>query len=247
MQLFLVLYLYSNLKLLFYECIRWSQGSYQRQGGASSRKLYFHETKCTDLQKVCISCLWRPLGNSFLIWSDTIINETTLHFRQPSGKKIIVAKPSPTAVKSASEKTQRSAKLRSKQPKDLDKCSASRNTSSSKRVPPVTKQEVAIPGRQSVLMVTIKDKSIQVHLPSEGAPRSPTLSECKAIIKHQQDANQQQAQEVFCILKFFIFSRKLWQPHYSSLFELKMEIRLKLKYPTLVLCSFQNLKQIWRM
>ena len=64
MQLFLVLYLYSNLKLLFYECIRWSQGSYQRQGGASSRKLYFHETKCTDLQKVCISCLWRPLGNS---------------------------------------------------------------------------------------------------------------------------------------------------------------------------------------
>ena len=61
----------------------------------------------------------------------------------------------------------------------------------------VVRQDVPVPGKQSVVMVTInKDKSIRVHVPAETAPRSPTLSECKAIIKHQQDANEQQALEV---------------------------------------------------
>ena len=48
-----------------------------------------------------------------------------------------------------------------------------------------------------VLMVTFSgDSKIQVHIPSEEGPRSPTLSECNAIIKQQQETNLKQAQEV---------------------------------------------------
>ncbi|EDO31476.1 predicted protein [Nematostella vectensis] len=50
---------------------------------------------------------------------------------------------------------------------------------------------------QQVFMVTIrKDNSIEVHFPTESAPRSPTLSECKTIIKQQQEMNSKQAQEL---------------------------------------------------
>ena len=44
--------------------------------------------------------------------------------------------------------------------------------------------------------MTIKDKTVKVHMPSDSAPRSPTLVECKAIIKHQQETNKRQEQEV---------------------------------------------------
>ena len=57
-----------------------------------------------------------------------------------------------------------------------------------------------IPLGQSLLVVTIKDKTVKVHMPSDSAPRSPTLVECKAIIKHQQETNKRQEQEV-CITK----------------------------------------------
>jgi len=64
--------------------------------------------------------------------------------------------------------------------------------------PAATATNQGIPLGQSLLVVTIKDKTVKVHMPSDSAPRSPTLVECKAIIKHQQETNKKQEQEV-CI------------------------------------------------
>ena len=68
--------------------------------------------------------------------------------------------------------------------------------SATPQAPTATNQ--GIPLGQSLLLVTIKDKTVKVHMPSDSAPRSPTLVECKAIIKHQQETNKRQEQEV-CI------------------------------------------------
>ena len=62
--------------------------------------------------------------------------------------------------------------------------------------PGATPAKQGIPLGQSVLVVTIKDKTVKVHMPTDSAPRSPTLLECKAIIKHQQETNKRQEQEV---------------------------------------------------
>ena len=62
--------------------------------------------------------------------------------------------------------------------------------------PAPTATNQGIPLGQSLLVVTIKDKTVKVHMPSDSAPRSPTLVECKAIIKHQQETNKRQEQEV---------------------------------------------------
>lgn len=48
-----------------------------------------------------------------------------------------------------------------------------------------------------MIMVTLtKDQLIQVHVPSETGPRSPTLTECKTIIAEQHEVNYKQAREV---------------------------------------------------
>lgn len=62
--------------------------------------------------------------------------------------------------------------------------------------PAATATNQGIPLGQSLLVVTIKDKTVKVHMPSDSAPRSPTLVECKAIIKHQQETNKKQEQEL---------------------------------------------------
>lgn len=68
--------------------------------------------------------------------------------------------------------------------------------------PAATAAKQGIPSGQSLLVVTIKDKTVKVHMPTDSAPRSPTLVECKAIIKHQQETNKRQEQEVcLCTVK----------------------------------------------
>lgn len=62
--------------------------------------------------------------------------------------------------------------------------------------PAPTATNQGIPLGQSLLVVTIKDKTVKVHMPSDSAPRSPTLVECKAIIKHQSETNKRQEQEL---------------------------------------------------
>lgn len=61
-----------------------------------------------------------------------------------------------------------------------------------------TKQ--GVPTGKSLLVVTIKDKTVKVNMPTDSTPRSPTLVECKAIIKHQQETNKRQEQEVILYL-----------------------------------------------
>lgn len=61
---------------------------------------------------------------------------------------------------------------------------------------PTSPTKQGVPTGKSLLVVTVKDKNVKVHMPTDSTPRSPTLVECKAIIKHQQETNKRQEQEV---------------------------------------------------
>ena len=125
--------------------------------------------------------------------------------RQFSGKKIAKPTPPPSA-KNNSAKSRNSAKVKvaSKAPQQAE-C---RMDNAVLHAVPLSKQNVKsqMPPRRDglttpvVFMVTLSgDSKVKVHIPSETEPRSPTLSECNAIIKQQQETNYKQAQEVICI------------------------------------------------
>lgn len=123
-------------------------------------------------------------------------------FRHGSGKIPLAAKSTPSPPVSAKGpviKPKSSGKKKAKSYNRQEK-STSLNLNShhaltlSTTSPAPVKQ--GIPLGQSVLVVTVKDKHVKVHMPTDSAPRSPTLVECKAIIKHQQETNKRQEQEL---------------------------------------------------
>ena len=121
-------------------------------------------------------------------------------FRYGSGKKGVAHKATPTpplSAKSSNSKPKSSGRAKTKSHNSQDKQS---NLSSpyafSLNATPSPAAKQGIPLGQSLLVVTIKDKTVKVHMPTDSAPRSPTLVECKAIIKHQQETNKRQEQEV---------------------------------------------------
>ena len=119
----------------------------------------------------------------------------TLSFRSGSGKKGAAVKATPTPPLSAkSLNTKPKSSGRSKTKSQHSNLSSPYAFSLNSTPPSGVKQGVSV--GQSVLVVTIKDKTVKVHMPTDSAPRSPTLVECKAIIKHQQETNKRQEQEV---------------------------------------------------
>jgi len=120
--------------------------------------------------------------------------------RHGSGKMGVAVKATPTpplSGKSSTAKSKSSGRAKAKSQHSQEKHSnlSSPYAFSLNATPsPATKQ--VIPSGHSVLMVTVKDKTVKVHLPTDSAPRSPTLVECKAIIKHQQETNKKQEQEL---------------------------------------------------
>ena len=128
----------------------------------------------------------------------------TLSFRSGSGKKGAAVKATPTpplSAKSLNTKPKSSGRSKTKSQHSHEQHSnlSSPYAFSLNSTPPSgAKQGVSV--GQSVLVVTIKDKTVKVHMPTDSAPRSPTLVECKAIIKHQQETNKQQEQEVIKII-----------------------------------------------
>lgn len=129
-------------------------------------------------------------------------------YRHGSGKMGVAVKATPTpplSGKSSTTKSKSSGRAKAKSQHSQEKHSnlSSPYAFSLNGTPsPATKQ--VIPSGHSVLMVTVKDKTVKVHLPTDSAPRSPTLVECKAIIKHQQETNKKQEQEVNNILVIVI-------------------------------------------
>lgn len=122
--------------------------------------------------------------------------------RHGSGKMPLAAKSTPSPPISAKGpviKPKSSGKKKAKsynwqeKPTSLNSNSSHALTLSTTSPAPVKQ---GIPLGQSVLLVTIKDKHVKVHMPTDSAPRSPTLVECKAIIKHQQETNKRQEQEL---------------------------------------------------
>lgn len=128
-----------------------------------------------------------------------------LFFRYGSGKMGSTAKSTPTpplsangpATKPKSSGKKHKMKSNSQQQEKQSNLSSPYALSLSTTPPAVTAAaKQGIPLGQSLLVVTIKDKTVKVHMPTDSAPRSPTLVECKAIIKHQQETNKRQEQEV---------------------------------------------------
>ena len=126
----------------------------------------------------------------------------TLSFRSGSGKKGAAVKATPTpplSAKSLNTKPKSSSRSKTKSQhfsheQQHSNLSSPYAFSLNSTPPSGVKQGVCV--GQSVLVVTIKDKTVKVHMPTDSAPRSPTLVECKAIIKHQQETNKRQEQEV---------------------------------------------------
>lgn len=125
----------------------------------------------------------------------------TLSFRSGSGKKGVAVKAMPTpplSAKSLNTKPKSSGRSKTKSQdshgQQHSNLSSPYAFSLNSTPPSGVKQGVSV--GQSVLVVTIKDKTVKVHMPTDSAPRSPTLVECKAIIKHQQETNKRQEQEV---------------------------------------------------
>lgn len=120
--------------------------------------------------------------------------------RTGTGKKMVNGRaPStpPLSAKSANLQPKSSGRTKTKLQNSLEK----RPNLSSPYVfdlnttpSPPTKQ--GVPTGKSLLVVTIKDKTVKVNMPTDSTPRSPTLVECKAIIKHQQETNKRQEQEL---------------------------------------------------
>ena len=121
--------------------------------------------------------------------------------RDPSGKKNTTSTPPGSAKKPTnsigSGKSKFLTKARVKQHQKQEVTGAA-NTKDESSVPaPQSPIWSSIYGGQQMLMVTLmKDKTIQVHVPTENGPRSPTLAECKTIIVEQQETNHKQAREV---------------------------------------------------
>lgn len=125
----------------------------------------------------------------------------TLSFRSGSGKKGAAVKATPTpplSAKSLNTKPKSSGRSKTKSQHSHEQQHSNLSSpyafSLNSTPPSGVKQGVSV--GQSVLVVTIKDKTVKVHMPTDSAPRSPTLVECKAIIKHQQETNKRQEQEV---------------------------------------------------
>lgn len=124
-------------------------------------------------------------------------------FRYGSGKVGVTAKSTPTPpliAKGPNTKPKSSGKRNTKSQNQQEKQEKQSNLSSPyafalSATPPAAAKQ-GIPLGQSLLVVTIKDKHVKVHMPTDSAPRSPTLVECKAIIKHQHESNKRQEQEV---------------------------------------------------
>lgn len=140
-------------------------------------------------------------------------------FRYGSGKTGVIAKatPSPplsakgpsTKPKSSGRKHKTKSNNQQQQQEKHSNLSSPYAFTLSTTPPGGTPAKQGIPLGQSLLVVTIKDKTVKVHMPTDSAPRSPTLLECKAIIKHQQETNKRQEQEVsLCSSK--IKNTKLW-------------------------------------
>ena len=133
---------------------------------------------------------------------DCIIFCCILLSRHGSGKKAVAVKAAPTpplSAKSTNSKPKSSGKAKTKSQHSQEKHSnLSLPYAFSLNPTPSSpgKQVVPLGHSQSLLVVTIKEKTVKVHMPSDSAPRSPTLVECKAIIKHQQETNKRQEQEV---------------------------------------------------
>lgn len=129
----------------------------------------------------------------------------TLSFRSGSGKKGAAVKATPTpplSAKSLNTKPKSSGRSKTKSQHSHEQQHSNLSSpyafSLNSTPPSGVKQGVSV--GQSVLVVTIKDKTVKVHMPTDSAPRSPTLVECKAIIKHQQETNKRQEQEVIKII-----------------------------------------------
>jgi hypothetical protein len=127
--------------------------------------------------------------------------------RAPSGKEAVTCTlPSSgkkTETRHGSGKSNFLTKARTRQPqKDKQEATHSNTpvnsrTESIRYTTPQSPVWSAVHGGQQMLIVTLnKDKSMQVHEPTENGPRSPTLSECKTIIEEQQETNHKQAKEV---------------------------------------------------
>lgn len=148
------------------------------------------------------TCIWHKvqLFSLFLFF---------LSFRHGSGKMPLAAKSTPSPPVSAKgpvikpkSSGKKKAKLYNRQEKQTNLSSNSPQALKLSSTSPAPVKQ-GIPLGQSVLVVTIKDKHVKVHMPSDSAPRSPTLVECKAIIKHQQETNKRQEQEV-CFYQWLI-------------------------------------------
>lgn len=121
--------------------------------------------------------------------------------RSGSGKKGAAVKATPTpplSAKSLNTKPKSSGRSKTKSQHSHEQQHSNLSSpyafSLNSTPPSGVKQGVSV--GQSVLVVTIKDKTVKVHMPTDSAPRSPTLVECKAIIKHQQETNKRQEQEL---------------------------------------------------
>lgn len=120
--------------------------------------------------------------------------------RTGTGKKGVATKATPTpplSAKSTNSRSKTSARTKTKLQNPQEKRpNLSSPYAFELSATPSSPTKQAIPSGKSLLVVTIKEKTVKVHMPTDSAPRSPTLVECKAIIKHQQETNKRQEQEL---------------------------------------------------
>ncbi|KAK3736322.1 hypothetical protein QZH41_020787 [Actinostola sp. cb2023] len=137
------------------------------------------------------------------------------HRWDPSGKKTASTSTPPNSGKKPANSmgSGKSNFLTKARVKQLQKDQTASNTTTEPPTPtPQSPIWSSLHGGQQMLMVTLsKEKTIQVHVPTEIGPRSPTLAECKTIIVEQQETNHKQARELLKLrtdLKEAIISQK---------------------------------------